>query len=331
MVPAFLAELRNRDIRVRAKGDRLQLDAPAGALTPELREQLRRRKDEILEFLRAAETLAGQQRAIIPLQPLGTRIPVFGVGGHNGDVFCYRALAHNLGKDQPFFGLQPPGLDGHSEPLVRVEDHAAYFAPQIRAFQSNDPCIIAGFCAGGGIAFELARQLLSEGATITFVALFGCPYPTAYRLLPQLRQRLRLQVGRFSRHVRALASLSHGEHRLYIAEKLRERAARRDAARLEESDPVLAWRARVEKATVAAVRRYTPGQFAGCVSLFLPNREWARSDDLPLSWQSVAQSSEQYFGPDDCNGDLMLREPYAPAFAELFRQCCEKKAMENAP
>src|SRR5688500_2882316 len=111
MVPAFLAELRSRDIRIRAEGDRLQLDAPTGALTPELREELRQRKDEILAFLQTAETLARQQRAIVPLQPLGTRAPVFGVGGHNGDIFCYRALAVALGKDQPFFGLQPPGLD----------------------------------------------------------------------------------------------------------------------------------------------------------------------------------------------------------------------------
>src|SRR2546427_7475953 len=34
-------------------------------------------------------------------------------------------------------GLQPPGLDGRSEPLTRVEDLAAYFAAQIRTFHPN--------------------------------------------------------------------------------------------------------------------------------------------------------------------------------------------------
>lgn len=331
MVPAFLAELRNRDIRVRAEGKRLQLDAPAGALTPELCEQLRQHKDEILEFLRSAEKLAKQQRAIVPLQPMGTRPPIFGVGGHNGDVFCYRGLAHHLGKDQPFFGLQPPGLDGHSEPLLRVEDHARYFAPQIRAFRCNGPYIIAGFCAGGGIAFELARQLLKEGAAVSFVALFGSPYPTAYRMMPQLRMRLTGELARVSAHVRALASLSFPKRRLYIAEKFRQRQARRRAERSTAADPVLAMRARVEKATVAAVRRYTPGHFAGHVSLFLPSRKWVRSGDVPLRWRTVAQSAEEYFGPDDCNGDLMLRERYAPVFAELFRRCCERNAGESSP
>lgn len=325
MVPTLLAELRSRDIRIRAEGDRLQCDAPVGALTPELREQLRHRKDEILEFLRTAESLARQQRAIVPLQSLGTQIPIFGVGGHNGDVFCYCALANALGKDQPFFGLQPPGLDGHSEPLTDVEAFAAYFAPQIRSFWSNGPYIVAGFCAGGSIAFELARKLAQEGAEVAFVALFGSPYPTAYRALRQLRMRMANVVDRVAMHARALAPLSSQERRCYVAQKLERRRERRRAARRIESDAVLAQRARVEKATIAAVRRYTPAPSPVHLALFLPKRAWADSLDAPLSWRAVGQSAEEYFGPDDCNGDVMLRD-HAPAFADLFRQCRARHA-----
>ena len=57
-----------------------------------------------------------------------------------------RDLAQRLGNDQPFFGLEPPGLDGQSEPMDRVEDLAAYFAEQIRAFRPDGPYIIAGYC-----------------------------------------------------------------------------------------------------------------------------------------------------------------------------------------
>ena len=110
---AFLETLRKRDIQLWAEGDQLRCSAPPGALSSELREELRQRKPDILKFLDAAASLARQQRAIIPLQPRGARVPVFAVAGHNGDVFCYRALVQHLGDDQPFFGLQPPGLDGH--------------------------------------------------------------------------------------------------------------------------------------------------------------------------------------------------------------------------
>ena len=325
-VPALLAELRSRDVQIWADGDRLRCSAPADVLTPELRDQLQQRKHDILGFLRSGEALARQQRAIVPLQPRGQRIPVFAVAGHNGDVFCYRALAQHLGEDQPFYGLQPPGLDGHSEPLARIEDLAAYFAAQIRAFRPGDPYIIAGFCAGGSIALELGRQLLQERAAIGFLALFGCPYPASYRLLPQLRQRLRHQVERMIRHTRALASLSSGERRMYIAERLRNRKAQSAADRPAAPDAVLVQRARVERATIAAARRYTPGHFAGRISLFLPCKAWVRSGLEPLRWRSVAHDTAEFFGPDGCKGDTMLREPYAPAFAELFRQCRAKSA-----
>ena len=320
MVPTFLAELRSRDVEVWADGDHLRCAAPAGVLTPDLRDQLQQRKSEILEFLRSAKSLAQQQRAIVPLQPRGTRTPVFGVAGHNGDVFCYRALVQHLGEDQPFFGLQPPGLDGRSEPLTRVEDLAAYFAAQIRAFHPNGPCIITGFCAGGGVAFELGRQLLQEGAAIEFIALFGSPYPSCYRFPTQLQRRLVQQMERFGRHAHALGSLSLGELRRYVVEKLGGRRAHREVVDAAARDPVLVRRATVERATIAALRRYTPGHFAGRLILLSPSREWLASGAL---WRSVVERAEEYLGPAGCDGDTMLREPYVPDFAALFRRCRE--------
>jgi thioesterase domain-containing protein len=320
----FLSELRRRNIQVWAVGGELRCNAQAGVLTPDLRDQLRQRKNDILEFLASAQTLAGQERAIVPLQCNGERASVFAVPGHNGDVFCYRALAQSLGDDQPFFGLQPPGLDGHAEPLTRVEDIAAYFAGQIRAFQPRGPYIIAGYCAGGTVAFELAQQLLRGGAAISFVALFGSPYPAYFRLPTQLWQRLARQVERIRKLLREPVSQSPGEPLRYFAEKLRQRRARRDADRAAALDPVLVLRAKVERATLSAVRRYTPRHFAGRVSLFLPGRQWLRSGVAAPRWRSVAQRTEEYFGPDRCNGYDMLREPNAPAFAELFRRCCDK-------
>src|SRR5437660_2470792 len=260
-VTALLAELRGRDVQIMADGDRLRCNAPANALTPELRVQLQQRKKDILEFLRSAEVLARQQRAIVPLQPRGGRTPVFAVAGHNGDVFCYRALAQHLGDDQPFFGLEPPGPDGRSEPLTRVEDLAAYFAEQVRAFQPSGPYIIAGFCAGGTVAFELGRQLLQGGASVPFVALFGSPDPTWYRLPSQLGWRLRQQMARVVGHVRAFWSLPSGELGGYIAERRRQRRERRDAAQAAALDPVLVRRAGRERATSAAVGPNRPAPF----------------------------------------------------------------------
>ena len=338
IVPTFLEELRSRNIQIWAEGDQLRCAAPTGVLTPALRDQLRQEKSAIVRFLRSAEALARQERggAIVPLQPHGRRVPVFAVPGHNGNVFSFRFLAQRLGEDQPFFGLQPPGVDGECEPLTSVEDLAAYFAARIRAFQPDGPYSIAGHCAGGTIAFELARQLQQQGAAITFLALFSSPYPTWFRRVPQLLERFAHQVDWLRHHVRTLASLSNRERRLYVtakmAERRRQRRARRDAPPPEvvAPDPVILQRAKVEAATLTALRRHIPRQFAGRVALFFPNRAWLHRGNSMQRWRGVAGHVEEYWGPDGCEGDVMLHEPHVRMIAEQFQDCARSRRNQGS-
>ncbi|MFL5171154.1 MAG: thioesterase domain-containing protein, partial [Microvirga sp.] len=204
-------------------------------------------------------------------------------------------------------GLQPPGLDGRDRPLTRLEDLAGYFAAQIRAAHPGGPVIIAGFRAGGVVAFELARQLESAGTPVRFLALFGSPYPTFFRPLRRLWNGL-------GGHARKLVARSAGGSLAYLAERVRERKLRRD-------DPLLALRVEVERATIAAVRGYTPGHFPGRLCLFLPTNAWARTRFGAPLWRRVARTCEEYPGPDGCGADDLLIEPHAGALAALFRQC----------
>jgi thioesterase domain-containing protein len=324
-VAAFLAELRSRDVQVWPDGDQLRCNAPAGVLTPALRDQLRERKSDIVHFLRSAETAARQSRALVPLQPRGDRIPVFAVGGHNGDVFCYRALADALGPDQPFFGLQPPGLDGESEPLTTVEDLAAYFAGEIRAFRPSGASVIAGYCAGGTIAFELARQLLQQGAGVSFVALFAGRYPTWFGPLAQIRQRAVNYTDRIEAHAHALALLSIGERRRYLSDMFGRLFMLRGGTRHPpDLDAALDRRTRVQRATMDGIRRYTPAYLPGRLNLFLPSRKARRRAEGLLRWETLAREVEQYCGPDGCEGDVMLLQPHVQAIAALFRRCCDR-------
>jgi len=321
----FLSELRRHDIHIWMDGDQLRCNARTGAMTEEMRVQLRRWREDIVAFLRSAQAAAAQQDAIVPLQPRGTGMPVFAVPGHNGDVFCYRALAQALGEDGPFYGLQPPGLDGQSTPLSSVEKLAAYLAGQVREFHPRGPCIVAGFCAGGTIAFELARQLLAGGKDVALLAMFGCPYPAFFRPLAQIRYRAAHRAENWRMHARALAGRSWGARVAYLSGILQ----RRRDARPDGSDAVLARRASVERATLAAVRAYTPGFFAGRIHLFMPCQSWANSAAGSPRWSSMAQRAESSYGPDGCTADTMLLPRHAAAFAQLFRHTCTSAVVRS--
>jgi thioesterase domain-containing protein len=283
-------------------------------------------KPELLAFLRSAGTLAERQKAIVPLQPAGARPPVFAVAGHNGDVFCYRALAAALGKDQPFFGLQPPGLLPGAEPLEQVEALAGYFADQVNAFRPEGPLVIAGFCAGGTIAFELARMLERAGREVRFVALFGAPYPAWFRRGSQLRVRVREQLRRMTQHAQRFVTLPLGEWPAHLRSKLagrRERLAAELPQGAAADEAVMKQRLAVQEATLRAVRRYaiTPGSLRLC--LFLPTVDWVERGFPGFGWMRLSPRIEQYVGPRGANEDTMLKDPHAARFAELFRRACD--------
>lgn len=316
-VAELLTELRKLDAHIVLDGDRLRLNAPTGVLTEQHRHQLQSRKQEIVDFLRAAQQLASQQRALIPLIAHGSRIPIFAVAGHNGDVFCYRSIAGHLGSDQPFYGLQPPGHEEGTEPSRSVGSLAEYFADQIRAFRTHGPMTVAGFCAGGTVAFELARQLKNNGAEVRNLVLFGAPYATSYRRLPQLIATTAYLAQRSIVHARALMSSGNRAHYLSDRLKVFQPEAPPEAP---PEDPVLVRRGAIEVATMDAVRDYKPQFFDGHLDLMLPCAAWKSSFDAPLRWQNLVLTSAEFVGPDDCNGDTMLLPEHAATFAAFVKE-----------
>ena len=324
-VAEFLGSLRALDVQIVVDGDRLRVNAPAGVLSDAHRSELARRKGEIITFLGAARQLASQQRAIVPLESRGSRTPIFAVAGHNGDVFCYRALVHALGAEQPFYGLQPPGIEEGTTPLATIEDLAGYFAKQVRAVHAQGPLTIAGFCAGGTIAYELAQQLAASGADVRNLILFGAPHPSAYRPLISFFARWVILAQRIGRHARAVIALSGNERKRYFSERIESRRATAAAAARDANDPVMQRRHVVEQTTLAAIERYEPRDFPGHVDLMYPSESWTHTLDVPLRWRRQAATRSEFTGPEGCNGDNMLLPEYVATFAARVQSIQQHK------
>jgi thioesterase domain-containing protein len=320
----FLSRLRERDVRLWVDEGRLKCDAPPGAIDHELRAQLADRKQELLTLLAEAQRAAGAPRSLVPLKTTGEYPPLFARPGHNGDVFCYRALAEYLDSRRPLYGVEPWGLDG-SPAAETVEEMAEYEVAQIRGLQPEGPYYIAGYCAGGSIAFESAIQLARAGEHVARVLLFGSPFPAAYRD-GRLLTELRSLDYRARRHAATLTSGSVTDGLAYVRSRARARASQV----VQRNDPALANRRRVEEATLAAIKRYEPGFYAGRVDLFLPNEVWRRSGDRADEWQRVAARVVEHVGPDESDGDSMLREPHARALATLLNRSLQDEERHYA-
>jgi len=109
--------------------------------------------------------------SLVPLQPLGSKPPLFFVHGWGGDVYGHLKLAKLLPPDQPSYGIQAVGLDGKSTRQITVEDMAAHYVTEIVSFQPDEPIYLAGYSMGGLIAFEVAQQLHRLCRRVAMLAL----------------------------------------------------------------------------------------------------------------------------------------------------------------
>lgn len=313
----FLASLRERDVRLWLEDGQLKCDAPPGALDNDSRNELRIRKHELANLIADAETTLGGPRSLVPLKPTGELAPIFARPGHNGDVFCYLALAKYIDPRRPLYGVEPKGLDGG--PLAdTVEGMAAYEVEQIRSLQPVGPYYLAGFCAGGAIAFESARQLVAAGEEVARVMLFGAPFPSVYRRGRAAEQLRRVRHG-VRRHAPGITAGSVLERVEYVRGHLNARSAGAD----ERRDPALENRRRIEDATLDVVKHYEPGFYAGRVDAFLPSEAWRRSGEGSDEWKAVAGQVIEHVGPDGADGDNMLKEPHVQVLAALLNTSFE--------
>ena len=257
---------------------------------------------------------------LVAIQPKGTKPPLFCPHAGEGNVLFYRPIALLLGEDQPFYALQPRGLDGRQPPQTQVEVMATEYIEAIRTVQPHGPYYLGGFCGGGLIAYEMACQLQAQGETVALVALMESIVPTleyGYHPSPgyqlylhcfnlsrlSLSQKLsylcRLYGFNYELHLqawqRSVAQLGLSNKLLKIAKSLPARLLVRlkrdqpsqpvsvEAERLHQVDQAL------RQSLRATFERYRPQTYAGQVTLF---RTLERPHDIfyepTLGWSTLA-------------------------------------------
>ena len=118
-------------------------------------------RDTAHEPERAAKT----SPTLVPIQPKGSRPPLYVISGLGGNVIKFHTMAYHLGEDQPVYGLLPRGLDGREPYHTHVEDMAAHYVQAIVQAQPQGPYHLVGYSFGGAVALEVAQQLIAQGAT----------------------------------------------------------------------------------------------------------------------------------------------------------------------
>ncbi|KPW56401.1 Amino acid adenylation, partial [Pseudomonas caricapapayae] len=123
----------------------------------------------------AASCHSGLNKALHPnlttIRKEGAQHPLFLIHEGSGDIGYAQQLAKQIPSDIPVYGFSASGLQSGEEHLTTIEAMASRYIEGIRQIQPQGPYRVAGWSAGGTIAYEIAHQLIGAGATVEFLGL----------------------------------------------------------------------------------------------------------------------------------------------------------------
>jgi amino acid adenylation domain-containing protein len=216
---------------------------------------------------------------IVKIQPHGSRPPLYCIGEVNGEVIVFRRLSMELGLEQPLYGLQPFRLLGA---LQSVERLAAAYIDEIRKSGESRTFYLLGYCFGGLVAVEMARQLQRSGIATPLVVLIDGAYPAGCRASEPWAQRIR-RYRQFLKRVMHDGGWSHFRERVkYGFARIAHRATSKVGVALPNSpSDVLSMQA-------LAYESYRIKSYSGRVHLFRAESRYEFLTGGPeLGWSGV--------------------------------------------
>lgn len=218
-----------------------------------------------------------QSKILIAMKSSGRLPPFFCVHAAFGSVFPYHRLAMHLDDEQPFFGLQAPGLDGECPPLEHIDAMADLYIESVKSLQPEGPYFLGGYSFGGWVAYEMACKLVENGDKVGLLAVFGTSVPVSVAD-PKIAEEFDFWLD-YIEHYRRLVLNS------YLSDEHRMRGA---TFATRDDHSALSPLAKVVQATERAQVRYVPRPYPGMLHLYLTiEQQRAFPFDHSMGWNQL--------------------------------------------
>lgn len=253
--------------------------------------------------------------------------PFFLVAGMFGNVLNLRHLAHLVGEERPFYGLQARGLYGEESPHATFEEMSAAYLAEIRSVQPHGPYMLGGFSGGGITAYQMAQDLRALGEEVSLLVMLDTPVPVRApltskdRALIQVEELKQKGVGYFGEWAEKRVQWELGK----LKRRFEEPAAENTTVEFHND--------KMEAAFRDALHRYDLKAYAGKVMLYRPKLvpRWKLGETMvdkdrhymtvDNGWTPWVQSLEVIEVPGD--HDAMVLEPNVRVLAKRMRKAIE--------
>jgi amino acid adenylation domain-containing protein len=269
---------------------------------------------------------------IVPIQPHGTKPPLFfihGVGG--GTLWGYSNLSKYFESDQPVYAFKSRGTEGLEE-FKSIEEMAAAYISQLKIFQPQGPYYLSGYCFGGNIAFEMARQLQQNNDSVAFLGLMNCAAPNSsythfdyslsfyFKFFQNATYWLRYMMNWESEQRRNFVIWKLRNWNRKLRSKMRLTPKEDASVDVEDLVDLTLYPEEQKKlwsAHLRALLEYKPKQYKGKVLLFRsPGHPLFCSFDLNNGWSEYCTELSLIEIPGA--HETILKEPFVSSLAKTF-------------
>ncbi|MFN7998531.1 MAG: amino acid adenylation domain-containing protein [Bryobacteraceae bacterium] len=260
---------------------------------------------------------------LLPLRTAGDGLPVFCISSAATDAHCFRSIAKSIRGEHPFYALSNPIEDPLR--LQTVEELATRIRHTIREIRPQGPYVLGGYCFGGVVAFEAARQLMAQGQDVPLLVLFDALAP-GYPKLFQNRTRYLHYARRLFSSRNGSSAIKFADvrvHLRFMVRRFRTRVAaqtQRAAARISPESvniPVADLSSFMER----SARLYRPARISTRIAHFVAGQQEVSSrivEDPRLGWRDLCtEDFEVYAVPAD-HGSLFL-DQQAEGIGRVFQ------------
>ena len=264
---------------------------------------------------------------LIAIRANGTKHPLFCVHGIGGHILPFLQLADNMGIEQPVYGFQsiPPEQPGDLE--YTIETMAGDYIREIKVVQPEGPYFLTGFSFGGFVAYEIARQLKSQGDRIGLLAILDTHADSAPRYRQSLNfgdyvsYKVKSIYERIDYHYGNMTGYPLLEKYKYIRHRKKQPSAQEVILGDVEEDQIPERMRGVMEANVSALRHYIPGKYPGEIILF---RSMDHGKGTYYGWNELTSGDVTIYDvPGNHRG--ILQKPNVPVLAEKLQKCIDEK------
>ncbi len=225
------------------------------------------------------ETPAATTSPIITLHEKNNALPIYLIHETTGISTSYITLAKELSTTHAIYGIQDPTID-KTDKFNSMKEMCKNYVCALKKQQPNGPYALIGWCMGGMIAFEMARQLSDESTDDISVILIDTPADVSENALKKTWQQEYDAI-----------KLSFNNNDNYIHQRVIEIMYRIDL-----------------------MRRYKPDYYTGNIHLICAETVSKDADIVDSSqWKKLARQMTLHQSSGDHHS--MLKKPHANKLA----------------